>query len=102
MNISGSVQQYACLEGTFQPSLGQVSLYHGIPGYYVSDRWVRENQTAASIGYFTTGNGSTGQIVCSWNYTTVLMASTYCLNDWDGDGVPDFNDDDDDGDLVSC
>ena len=81
----GQLEQQACTFGSYQPLEGAASCLLADQGYYVP---------------FMT---SITQIMCPEGTSTLERGAedeTFCLADFDGDGLPDVGDTDDDGDGV--
>ena len=80
----GQLEQQACTFGSYQPLEGAASCLLADQGYYVL-------QTSIT------------QIMCPEGTSTLERGAedeTFCLADFDGDGLPDVGDTDDDGDGV--
>ena len=81
----GQLEQQACTFGSYQPLEGAASCLLADQGYYVP---------------FMT---SITQIMCPEGTSTLERGAedeTFCVPDFDGDGLPDMGDTDDDGDGV--
>jgi alpha-tubulin suppressor-like RCC1 family protein len=115
----GSKEQLPCKPGSYQPNSSQTTCNLADRGFMVSDSG-QTNQTGCGAGYFSSLKGqsdctpasrgyyvpdpeSSSQIPCPAGKSTLSEASTFfddCFADFDGDGIPDMNDDDDDNDGV--
>ena len=115
----GSKEQVPCERGTYQPlpekttcilasrgfmvpDSGQTEQTGCSPGYYSSLKGQRACVPAAR-GFYVSENQATSQTQCPAGQSTLGEASTFfddCFADFDGDGVPDQIDEDDDNDGV--
>jgi len=96
----GSSQPTACAAGTYQPSPGQASCIVAEPGFFV-DQEASTIQTPAPIDYYASGYASTSPEACPENFITLSEGTDSpeeCYLDYDGDRIPDYEDEDDDND----
>jgi len=118
--MHGSAAQIQCSAGTYQPSASQTSCILADRGYSVPSNGALD-QTGCSRGYYANLKGqatcfeaslghyvdellATSQKACPANTSTVNRASgnvDLCIDDFDGDLIPDATDLDDDNDGVS-
>ena len=118
--MHGSAAQIQCSPGTYQPDSSQTSCILADRGYsapsggaldqigctrgYYSSLRGQATCSEASIGYYVDELLATSQTACPSNTSTINRASgniDFCIEDFDGDLIPDVSDLDDDNDGVS-
>ncbi len=99
---SGSSNQIECQVGSYQNLIKQTECKLASLGYYVNSTGAK-SQIPAEINFYVDFEGATEPLPCPQGTITLVQGADNvedCREDYDGDNIPNFLDDDDDNDGV--